>query len=294
MSALVLCRGYHRAMTAKTRPRVSMCAHTCARDQTSVLMRAVIVCRYDVYAVAIVWLRIVIPALSSQRELHAFRTAVDREHGSRLTDWVESHCASSSSSVRQAMPDDMTASAQRMWQQWVAFFARGEHGRLAWRLLNKMMDSNPNTRIDADTALADPYLGGCGAAQRSAGVALAENTACAGSFSCYHTDGLVTDAAEECALAHEEAELQSITLPVATHGLLLQASLPTSATRVMVADVAAGGAAQASGMVRKGDELLAIGPLDVSERPLDEIHELLNSWRDTTAQFRLLRTLAGY
>ena len=260
---------------------------------------------FDVYSVAIVWLLTLVPALNSRRALLAFRTAVDGEHDHSIGAWLEHQVLSGSEGTGSdgaggAGGGDGALSTITLDRSF-AFFSHGEDGRLAWRILRALMDPDPAQRITAAQALAGPYLGGCGggaAHRRERALRLDRlrgmgEEECSADFSCALPLPVPeeAEAAGECALAHEEAECYSLHAPARDLGLELRDAPDgvEGAARVVIASVAEGSDAHASGLVHVGDALLAMGPLDVSDRSVSEVEALLSAWREETVQIRLLR-----
>ena len=67
---------------------------------------------------------------------------------------------------------------------------------------------------------------------------------------------------------------------------------PTSRSHprpLVVSELLEGGPAHASGLVRVGDALLAVGAADAQHMTADEAAALLEHWREPTVQMRLLR-----
>ena len=96
----------------------------------------------DVFSAALVWLRMVVPALASKRAFDEFRRAVIDTYASGQEPdaggWVICRGVSSNPF------------------RWV----ETEHGCLASELLRSIIDPDPARRLSADEALADPYLAG--------------------------------------------------------------------------------------------------------------------------------------
>jgi hypothetical protein len=253
---------------------------------------------FDVFSAALVWLRTLVPAFASKRHLDNFRLAVRSERHS-LDAWLE-HSLSSfadESGHKHTQPGwaETGSEGEDMWARPFAFFKRGEQGRLAWRLLRSMMHSDPSQRVTAAEALAGPYLGGC---HGGLGDQPLDDEVGNDASSCMldHSCPVEFDwqlEVEECALAHEEEELITVQLP-REHGLILKESSDADGHRVIEVDgLVEGGAAHASGEVHAGDLLLAAGPLDISERSVDDVTALLSSWRTESISMRLCSTCRG-
>jgi serine/threonine protein kinase len=110
---------------------------------------------YDVYSVAIVWLRALAPALASKRMLDEFRTVVASNHHHLIEDWLD-HGFELQADDHRLLDLEHTEDS--------CVFA-GDVGmsevKLAWRLLRAMLRPDPTERVTAAEALAGPYLGGC-------------------------------------------------------------------------------------------------------------------------------------
>ena len=78
----------------------------------------------------------------------------------------------------------------------------------------------------------------------------------------------------------------SLTKPL---GIVLE-ELEEGEAGVVVADLVDGGAAARSdGLVRPGDLVLGVGPIDVQQASLDHVLGLLQRWRAPTVTLRLVR-----
>ena len=238
---------------------------------------------YDVFSAALVWLRAIVPHFrASEDELFRFRRDL-RDHGKGSVERM----------FATALTDDDygTSSADELlpggWERPLAFFTEGQQGRLAWRLLTAMLAHEPTKRATAADALAGPYLGGCGADDAADAAADEAGTPCEDDLSCAAPP--VAEPADECEIAMPELELLSAELPTPL-GLVLEEAPPDAGASVVVVGLVDGGAAARSdGLVRPGDLVLGVGPIDVQQASLDHVLGLLQRWRAPTVTLRLVR-----
>merc|ERR1719261_1635876 len=159
---------------------------------------------YDVYSVAMVWLRALAPSLASKSMLDEFRTVVASEHQHLIEEWLDH-------GFELHADDHRLFDFERTTGPCVFSGDAGEReGKLAWRLLRAMMDPDPKERVTAAEALAGPYLGGC------AGIDAAADTtvpACTEDYSCYIPGHQATErSVEECELDDEVLEAERHTI----------------------------------------------------------------------------------
>ena len=87
-------------------------------------------------------------------------------------------------------------------------------------------------------------------------------------------------------------DVVSVELPLPA-GLMLEEEIRGGADHgesgLVVGGMSDGGAAERSGLVRVGDELLAIGPIDVEGMALEHALEILERWPDPTVPLQMLR-----
>jgi hypothetical protein len=200
---------------------------------------------YDVYSVAMVWLRALAPALASKRMLDEFRTVVASKHHHLIEDWLdhgfELHADESSpdldyyvrsgGSMGSGAYDHRLLDLERTTGSCVFSGDAGKReGKLAWRLLRTMMRPHPKDRVTAAEALAGPYLGGCvgidDAADTSADpdptasflnthfdTYFEEVPECTSDYSCYIPVHQATErSVEECELDDEMLEAERHTI----------------------------------------------------------------------------------
>lgn len=280
---------------------------------------------YDVFSVALVFLRCAMPALHgsagrADEPLAAFRAQLGAA-GGRLDLWLATRLTDDGSEAHALESVGWTRGLE-------LFDLGGVSGRLAWRLVRAMLEPAPARRISARDALAGPYLGrSC-----STGVGAGDLTPADDAPTCYVDDFYDDDApapaaaataARDGAAGPPPSHTVELRLPL---GLLLEEDddgararrardlreRPDASARaprrsraaaaavalsgelgVVVADVLEGGSALASGAVGRGDALVSVGPFDVSELGLEGVLELLSSWSAPTVRLRLQRKAAA-
>lgn len=265
---------------------------------------------YDVYSAALVWLRCVMPALQGEDDanLAAFRAGL-KQAGGQLEGWLSAWLAGGS----QVRADEASA-----WARGLELFDGGVDGRLAWRLLRTMLEPSAQKRVGAAEALAGPYLGrSCAEPEREDDApqcyvddydppsilaelgATVRDTGGGGAAAQAGEPVLVAvelrpplgllleedDDAARARRAHLLREYPAEGAKARQRSRIAAAAAALTGERgVVVASVLDGGSAGASGVVRAGDELVAVGPFDVSELGLDEIVNLLSRWSAPTVR----------
>mmetsp|Transcript_18135 Transcript_18135/g.25555 ORF Transcript_18135/g.25555 Transcript_18135/m.25555 type:complete len:286 (+) Transcript_18135:194-1051(+) len=228
---------------------------------------------FDVYSAAVCWLRVVVPGLRvSEDEFFQFRTAV-RDCHHDLGKWHEIAIAKGDSPlIENGMP-----------KGWEVLFDASPEGRDAFRLLTKLMHYEPAERPSASEALLQPYLNpGC------MQPLLPIPPAMPWSITSHMERWAAQNTNEECLIPDWFFD-ETIILEVNTRdtGFVL-GTLPASQGTVVV-QIESGGPPDSSGLIREGDQLVAIGLINVAEANLFDINRVLDEWPEDTAFLQFLR-----
>ena len=112
---------------------------------------------YDIYAAAITWLRVIIPAFRTNEDaLYTFRLQV-KNYQHNLTAWDEAHYTEDEDDSNDK---DTTTKKQLVFPEgWTEFFdVESDEGQKAWSLLVRMLHYTPKVRPTAADALLGAYL----------------------------------------------------------------------------------------------------------------------------------------
>lgn len=113
---------------------------------------------YDAFSAALVWLQVLFGARG--REVPALREALRNAHDFEIeaAAFLPKVGDAELCRVIQAGVGVSAGGGCDAWAHGASFFARGEEGRLAWRLLRAMTHADPRERVAAADARADEYL----------------------------------------------------------------------------------------------------------------------------------------
>ena len=231
---------------------------------------------FDVYSVAVTWLRIMIPGLRlTEDDFFNFRMSIRNERHD-LSLWHE----------KATLSDTLPAG----WEQ---FFGCTE-GRQAWRLLRSMMYYNPSKRPSASECLLRTYMNPmCTASKRPGPPAVPWSFTSHLEKWNHHQK----EKEEGCVIPEElygrviSVELK---LPLKIHFEKLREPLHG----LVVSGHGYGNEMgqtnhnkndDESELLHIGDTLLAIGPMDVDDWNVDHVHKVLRQWPRRTVQLQFLQ-----
>ena len=235
---------------------------------------------FDVYSVAVTWLRVVIPELQfTEDNFFNFRMSIRNERHD-LSLWHEK------ATLSETLPSG--------WEQ---FFGCTE-GRQAWRLLRSMMYYNPSQRPSASECLLRSYMNPMCTASREP-----DPPAVPWSFTSHF----------EKWNHHQKEKEEGCVIPEELYGQVIsvELKLPLKIHFEKLREPLHGLVVSGHGygkefsqtnnnnnnnnmndeadLVHIGDTLLAIGPMDVDDWNVDHVHKVLRQWPRSTVQLQFLQ-----
>jgi len=226
---------------------------------------------FDIYAVAVTWLRVVLSddavgdeaynkcqdtescGLGDEDDLFKWRISV-RDFGHDLVEYEE-----------------FAASHGSLPFGWYSLFGTSRRGISALRLLSRMMEYKPSDRICAAEALTGPYLNADCEAEAPPALPPASQFSLRSHLHRWKID---KDIHGECKIEDLFTEVVAVELDWP-----LEIVLEPQVTKKHQLGARVSGAGHSATNVRVGDQLLAIGSVDVENVPFQHIIELLGQWQ---------------
>jgi serine/threonine protein kinase len=262
---------------------------------------------FDVYSVAVTWLRLMIPGLRDNDDDTFFnlRMSICKNAQHDLNHWLE-QVMTSSSTTSPSLPDG-----------WETFFGYSTQGRQAWRLITNMMHYDPAKRPSAsESLLLQSYLNPmCSQTHKqpepppipwSISSHLNKWTKLMKKNNNHNNHSTHQQDHDELCIIPEEFYGTVLSVEVNLHPFNIQfhpkpslssdtdTTLTTHHHGLVVShaeSTSSGHNHNKDNLICVNDTLLAIGPMDVDDWTLDHVLEVLDKWPRPTVQLQFLRTL---